>query len=138
MTGAPGGRALHVLAWSGSELLVWGGGASSGGLSSGGRYTPASDAWIPTAEAGAPAARLDAHSAWTGSRLLVWSGISPGVLAGVLGDGAFFDPATDVWTPVPTAGSTAAARRASASVWTGSELVVWGGDGGATGARFTP
>lgn len=135
-TGAPSPRAYHALVWSGSELLVWGGGVSTGG-----RYTPGTDSWLPTAEAGAPSARLIPHAAWTGSRLLVWSGAAPGVLGGpgeILGDGAIFDPSSDGWTPVPTAGASSSLQRGAASVWTGSELIVWGGEGGAVGARFTP
>jgi N-acetylneuraminic acid mutarotase len=132
--GAPSGRSRHVLVWSGFELIVWGGGASTGG-----RYAVADDAWTATAEAGAPAARADAHAAWTGSRLLVWSGVQPAVftLGAILEDGALFDPATDSWTPVSTAGAASALQRGAASAWTGSELVVWGGESTA-GARFTP
>jgi hypothetical protein len=133
--GAPAPRYGHVLAWSGSEVIVW------GADSSGGRYDPAADAWVPTAVAGAPSARSCAHCAWTGSRLLVWSGHVPryfGEPVTMLTNGALFDPATDVWTPVSTAGSAAALQVGAASVWTGDELIVWGGEGAATGARFTP
>ena len=45
---------------------------------------------------------------------------------------------SDLWTPMPTAGSTAAQQVGGASAWSGSELLVWGGDTAATGARFTP
>jgi hypothetical protein len=107
----------------------------------GGRYTPSTDSWLPTAEAGAPSARSNPHAAWTGSRLLVWSGAAPGPLGypgEIVGDGALFDPATDGWTPVSTAGAASSLQRGAASVWTGSELIVWGGEGAAVGARFTP
>lgn len=133
--GAPGGRAYHALAWTGSELLVWGGGVSTGG-----RYTPGTDSWLPTADAGAPSARVLPHAAWTGARLLVWSGAEPSLFTAgaILGDGALFDPSTDAWAPVSAVGAEASLQRGSASVWTGSELIVWGGDGSAVGARFTP
>lgn len=133
--GAQTGGAGTVLAWSGSELLSWSG--------AGARYTPATDSWIPMAMAGAPQARSYPQFAWTGSRLLVWGGNAAFTFTGTsnpLADGALFDPATDTWTPVSAAGSAAAQQPGAPSVWTGSELVVWGGGttATATGARFTP
>ncbi len=130
-TGAPGGGAGMVLVATGTEVMAWAG--------TGARYSPSSDAWTPIGNAGAPASRLRAHAAWTGARLLVWSGVY-GYLGtySVFPDGGSYDPATDLWTPMPTAGSTAAQQVGGASAWSGSELLVWGGDTAATGARFTP
>lgn len=132
--GAAGPRVGHVLVWSGSELLVWGGrpyGGLGGSYDTGGRYDVASATWLPTAVAGAPAGRANAISAWTVSKLLLWSGEGRN-------DGALFDPATDSWAPVSGVGGNSAAQNGAASVWTGTELIVWGGIAGATGARFTP
>jgi hypothetical protein len=135
-TGAPSARTHHVLAWSGTELLVTAGGVAGGG----GRYDPATGTWTAIADAGAPSPRSSPHWAWTGSRLVVWSGGVEGCLIGprLLGDGGLFDPSTDGWSAAPTAGSTPCLQLNAASAWTGRELLVWGGDGGATGARYTP
>ncbi len=135
--GAPVPRKGHVLAWTGSALLVSEGylyGSDAGGSLAGGT-------WTPFALAGAPSMRAYPHGAWTGSRLLAWSGLASGV-CGVsttpLAGGESYDPATDTWAVMPAAGSTAAVQHGSASVWTGTELIVWGGDTAASGARFTP
>ena len=44
----------------------------------------------------------------------------------------------DTWTTTTTT-STPSGRRLHTAVWTGSEMIVWGGDnGGNTGGRYTP
>jgi hypothetical protein len=62
--GAPPG-----IAWTGSRMLVWGGGTRTGGL-----YDPVADAWETTALEGAPSVRSGHAAAWTGTELLVWGG----------------------------------------------------------------
>jgi hypothetical protein len=68
LSNAPTGRAGHTAVWTGSIVVVWGGGdASSSGLTSGGRYNPASDAWIgATSMSNAPSARSGHTAEWTG------------------------------------------------------------------------
>jgi hypothetical protein len=92
-------------------------------------------------------------SVWTGSELLVWSGIPStsdmcemGEGGGMCGepavfDGAAYSPATDTWRtmaegPVPAAG--APTQVIPVGVWTGSELVVWGGWGSPIAAAYDP
>ncbi|MBI1761087.1 MAG: hypothetical protein HYR56_06580 [Acidobacteria bacterium] len=53
-TGAPSVRTGHTAVWTGSEMIIWGGGTSSGVLNTGGRYFPATDAWMPTNTVAAP------------------------------------------------------------------------------------
>ena len=54
-------------------------------------------------------------------------------------DGARYDPSTDTWTAM-TPEFPPSARRKAIGAWTGSELIVWGGDSGAaalaTGGRY--
>ncbi len=135
-TGAPSQRVSHQLFWTGTELLVAGGCYAGGG-----RYAPATRAWIPTAAAGEPGPILNAHAAWTGSRLILWSGLSASnglTPSAVVNTGTAFEPATDRWAPVSTIGAASTLQAGAASVWTGTELIVWGGQLGASGARFTP
>ena len=40
--------------------------------------------------------------------------------------GGIYDPATDTWTPTSTVGAPAALRGPT-GVWTGSKMIVWGG-----------
>ena len=52
--------------------------------------------------------------------------------------GGSYNPATDVWTATSTT-NTPSARSQHSAVWTGSEMIVWGGDGPFdTGGRYDP
>lgn len=119
--------------WTGTELFVTTGAA-------GGRYLPATDTWTAMAQAGAPSSRKNPLTAWTGDRLLVWSGAVPQYFtaATLARDGGIYDPATDGWSPMPATGAEPGLQLGAASAWSGAELLVWGGDTAATGARYTP
>ena len=138
-TAAPSPRLGHTAVWTGTEMLVWGGGPGAAvgprPLGDGGRYEPATDTWSPISAAGAPSARSGHTAVWTGAAMLVWGGSGPGVA--VLGDGAAYAPAADAWRPLPGAGAPSP-RTSHAVVWTGgpgaptgpgAELLVWGGLG---------
>jgi len=139
--GAPLARSGHVAVWTGSEMLVWGG--DNIGLSdAGGRYNPMANSWTAMTTNGAPKDRRIGHAAvWTGNELVVWSGATAGFNSKCLYDGARYSPTADSWTPV-TSGGAPVARWGSTAVWTGSEMIVWGGNGGGsflnTGSRYNP
>ena len=86
------------------------------------------------------AVRTGAASAWTGQQLLIWGGALGPQGDQLASDGAAYDPATKRWTKLPTA--PISARDQMASVWTGSELFIWGGDASdgisANGALYNP
>ena len=63
--------------------------------------------------------------------MIVWGGASRGRL---FADGAAYDPATDRWRILATA--PIAGRTAQTSVWTGAEMIVWGGCCERRGAEF--
>jgi hypothetical protein len=69
--------------------------------------------------------------------MLVWGGYSGGYLA----TGSRYDPAADAWTAMSATG-VPVARYLHTAVWTGSRMVVWGGEGAAsvldTGGRYDP
>src|SRR5439155_9235995 len=74
LTNAPTARSVHTAVWTGSEMIVWGGGNASSDFNTGGRYNPTTDSWTATSTINAPAAR-DSHTAvWTGSEMIVWGG----------------------------------------------------------------
>ena len=62
--------------------------------------------------------------------MIVWGG-SDG--ASVLPDGARYDPLTDAWSPMAQTAQQHG-RREHTAVWTGSEMIVWGGAGTGDGA----
>jgi hypothetical protein len=61
--------------------------------------------------------------------------------AGELDDGMRYRPEPDLWLPVSLDGAPSP-RRFHAAVWTGAEMIVWGGESGGflldTGARYGP
>src|SRR5206468_936944 len=70
-----------------------------------------------------------------------WGGLGEGVF---LNTGGRYDPTTDTWTALSINGSSEnapAARFGHSAVWTGSEMIVWGGYNDLllnTGGRYNP
>jgi N-acetylneuraminic acid mutarotase len=136
------GRIYHSAVWTYSEMIVWGGGSEHQFYNDGGIYDPAKDAWKPVSETNAPSGRWGHAAVWTGREMLVWGGRSSFAPSDHKNDGGLYDPATDTWRPMSTVGAPEA-RSQMAAVWTGEELLVWGGwaDGGkcpASGGRYNP
>jgi N-acetylneuraminic acid mutarotase len=123
-TGAdvPSPRTMATAVWTGTEMIVWG----NDGLPSGGRYDPVNDKWAPTSLTGAPVARSGHSAVWTGSVMIIWGGASI-VSRTERNDGGRYDPAADHWSPTSTAAGVPAARLFHTAVWTGTEMIVWGG-----------
>lgn len=141
--GAPTARRQHAAVWTGTEMLVWGGTGEEGRLNTGGRYDPASDTWSPISTVGAPSAR-DGHTAiWTGTEMIVWGGYDGVTGNGYTNTGGRYDPASDTWSALVTSGAPDP-RIQHTAVWTGTEMIVWGGQnpsyGGVlnTGGRYNP
>ena len=139
---APTGRFWHTAVWTGSnEMIIWGGGGDGGLTNSGGKYNPSTDSWTATSTINAPIP-LEAHKAvWTGSEMLVWGGVFD--QSNTYSDnGGRYAPTTDSWAPIST-GNMPDARLRHTAVWTGTEMIVWGGQVGYpsylnTGGRYTP
>ena len=122
--------------WTGAELIVWNGPA----VGDSGRYDPALDVWNAMQRSGAPTAREGETAVWTGHRMVIWGGDANGT---PLGTGALYNPTTDAWTGmVASEDTTPAARTGHTAVWTGVEMMVWGGRGAggplADGGRYDP
>jgi hypothetical protein len=136
------GRILHSAIWTYSEMIVWGGGSEHQFYNNGGVYDPSSDRWHPMSEQGAPSGRWGHAAVWTGTEMIVWGGRSSFSPANHHQDGAIYDPRTDSWRSMTTEGAPTG-RSQMAAVWTGEQLIIWGGwiDGGqcpATGAAYNP
>jgi N-acetylneuraminic acid mutarotase len=83
------------------------------------------DTWTATPTLNAPDARRNHTAVWTGSEMIVWGGFnnSPPY---VLSTGGRYNPATDSW--IATSSTNApTGREFHTAVWTGSEMIVWGG-----------
>ena len=122
---------LHVAAWTGTELLVWGGYTADGSggphelINQGWRYDPFMDSWSAMSVDEAPSARLQPVAVWNGSELVIWGGKDAD--GNLLEDGARYDPQTDSWTPITPVGAPRSHGHPFAGVWTGSEMIVWNG-----------
>ncbi|MCA1845784.1 MAG: kelch motif-containing protein [Actinobacteria bacterium] len=114
------GRFAHGAAWTGTDMIVWGGLSADGeqGTPSpdqGAAYNPVTDTWralpeSPVASVGWPLV------AWTGDRLVVWSD----------GHGAGYEPRSNRWTPLAPGG-----EGRDEAVWTSRYLIVYGGSASA-------
>ncbi len=133
-------------------MIIWGGSAPERGeqlgrpLGDGARYNPQTRTWRPMSEEGAPAPRRGHTATWTGSEMIVWGGYGDTFYSSsrarnpddqVFGDGARYDPIADVWRPMSAEGAPSP-RALHSAVWTGSEMIVWGGPGLADGGRYDP
>jgi N-acetylneuraminic acid mutarotase len=86
---------------------------------------------------GAPSARTGQSAVWTGQEMIIWGGTGRSVPDNALGlvnlaDGAAFNPATNTWRALASIGAPST-RTQHAAVWTGREMIVWGGITGSYG-----
>jgi len=140
--GAPASRFGHTAVWTGSEMIIWGGSNDDGYPQQGGRYNPVTNHWSPTTTIGAPLVRDKYTAVWTGTEMIVWGGSQaqgPGNTP--YNDGKRYNPATDSWFPVSLTGAPSA-RKSHTAIWTGTEMIVWGGWDGTqysnNGGRYNP
>jgi hypothetical protein len=129
-----------VPVWTGEEVLVWDGSnrdEATGKVIHGGRgaaYNPQTNRWRPL-----PKSPLSNRTwpiqAWTGSQLLVVEGSCGDSGEIRCQDGAAYDPAANIWTPIPALAGGALAPEAAAT-WTGSELVIWSATTSQDGLRI--
>jgi hypothetical protein len=137
-TNAPDPRVGHREVWSGSEMIVWGGiNAFFVNFNTGGRYNPSTDSWTATSTSDVPAGRRIHSAVWSGSEMIVWGGCADNPCASPFNTGGRYNPSTDSWTATSTTNAPAS-RAGHIAVWTGSEMIVWGGTNDSTGGRYDP
>lgn len=105
--------------WDGKEVLFLSG-TSARGLA----YRPATNSWrlLPAM----PLPRSGFAAVWTGHYALVWGGLSgrfPTWQPPAYGEA--YNPATNKWIALP--GAPVHGRAYPTSVWTGHQMIVWGG-----------
>ncbi|SME97961.1 Kelch repeat-containing protein [Pseudobacteriovorax antillogorgiicola] len=127
---APSARAGHQAFWNGSKMIVF----SGGGVSSqrelkgtGGLYNPNTDTWSSLATE-MVIERVGHSAVWNGHELLVYGGRS-NRLRTYFGEVYNFDPASGRWSGVNSQ-FTPVSRWYHTAIWTGSSLIIWGGNQG--------
>jgi N-acetylneuraminic acid mutarotase len=137
----PSARGYHTAVWTGSQMIVWGG-MTSDLLYTGGRYDPSTDSWSATSTGlNVPEGRYSHTAVWTGTEMIVWGGAN--FIQGNYDTGGRYNPSNDSWTPTSTVANLPIGRAHHTAVWTGTEMIVWGGDLGSlpyanTGGRYNP
>ncbi|MEO5721839.1 MAG: dockerin type I domain-containing protein, partial [Chthoniobacterales bacterium] len=117
----------HTAVWTGQEMIVWGGAAAGALSNTGGRYDPATDGWLATNPTDAPSPRWIHSAVWTGSEMIIWGGLVNGDFPfQSTNTGARYNPATGAWIATPLLRAPEQ-RDAHTAVWTGSQMLVWGG-----------
>lgn len=122
-------RWWHSAIWTGNEMVVFGGGRESYARRDGAAFDPATGTWreLPRSPVGGYANSL----VWTGEEVITWGGIKDsttgthGYPTGFVAHGAAYDPALDRWRVLPA--SNLDPRGWHSAVWTGKEMIVWGG-----------
>ena len=123
----PSPRSYHTAVWTGTEMIVWGGENGGTYFNTGGRYNPTTDSWTATSGTGVPGARSGHTAVWTGTEMIVWGGTG-GTGGPQLNTGGRYNPVTNSWSATSTGLNVPEARIQHSAVWTGTEIIVWGGN----------
>ena len=136
----PAPRDAATATWDGSEVLIAGGWGPPAGehfrlYATALGYNPVTNRWrtLPTGEPG----RVGHVTVWTGHTLLVWGGRT--LRAGTWTTprhGIALDPAANRWSALPTA--PLRGRAQPTAVWTGTQMIVWGGNAVSGTGAFLP
>src|SRR5262249_8074833 len=112
-TRAPEARERSSSVWTGKQMSRWGGLIPNSLVlypTTGGRYDPIADSWLPTSTVNAPVGRNHATAVWTGREAIFWGGDG-------LNTGGRYDPVNDNWTPTSLT-NAAPGRDLQGAVWT--------------------
>lgn len=142
---APSYRFSHSATWIGGKMVVFGGYDFFDWFDDGAFLNDTGTTWLgKTPTQNAPGRRESHTAVSTGSELILWGGWNGGPY---LDTGAIFRPndgANGSFVATSTEGAPSP-RAKHVALWTGSEMLVWGGCGGdvcstihGNGGRFTP
>ncbi len=116
--------------WTGTEMLVWGGrSVIDDSEFDGARYDPATNIWAPMSTVGVPGERARHTAVWTGTEMIIWGGqgVNYSYGAPVLSTGGRYRPRDDRWRLTRSSMPPASRVRGHSTVWTGTEMIVFGG-----------
>jgi N-acetylneuraminic acid mutarotase len=141
--GAPNARREHSAVWTGSEMLIWGESGNTGGRYN--PFDPNGGSWLATSIIDAPISISGNTTIWTGSELIVWGGFKVNELGNQvsLNSGGRYNPNNDSWVAT-SIDDAPISRLDHTAVWSGSEMIIWGGvdennfTGFNSGGRYNP
>ena len=114
-------RGRRRIVWGGREL--W----SMQLFDTGSRYDPDTNTWTTTSIGNAPQARRHHTAIWTGSEMIIWGGECEYQDDDCyLNTGGRYNPASNSWIATSIV-DVPEARSYHTAVWTGTEMIVWGG-----------
>ena len=127
VTNAPSPRGLYTMIWDGTRVIIWGGQTGGGPSNTGAMYNPATNTWTTMNTAGGPAARFYHTAVWnnTAGRMIIWGGAITSV--DELNTGGIFNPNNNTWTGATNTLGAPPIRTEHTAVWTGTEMIVFGG-----------
>lgn len=144
---APAGRRHHSAVWTGQEMIIYGGENREQAFADAAAYDPNANRWRHLPEFEETAARYMHQAHWAGDRMFVWGGYeqldsqsSVWMYEGFLwkDENITRIKAPAEWKPQPY---TINLDPRQQSVWTGEQLIVWGGlneDGSPMGGIYDP
>src|SRR6185369_9612666 len=89
----------------------------------------------------APAARAGQTAVWSGSEMLGWGGWAMGALpypGSAASSGGRYQVSANSWKAIPCVGISSPATYFQTAVWTGSNMIVWGGGSYDIARNFYP
>ncbi len=111
-------------AFTGNQLIVWGGMGAKQPDNKGAIYELASDTWKTMSEA--PILGRDTGcSVWTGTDLFIFGGRT--TESNTSSDGALYNPNSDKWTLLPTQNAPSSRNSPMCALINQHRIVVWGG-----------
>ena len=121
------GRSTNSAVWTGKDLIVFGGEGMNVSFGDGARYNFANDRWQVLPRAGEPSERTSHSGIWTGKEMIIWGGVGGSYGNNInRNDGARYNPSKNKWRPVSNENAPTA-RFQHTAVWTGKEMLIWGG-----------
>lgn len=125
---APSPRVNHSAVWTGTQMIIFGG-CSAGdhiGYADGASYIPAEDRWVTLPTANAPGPRYWHSAILANDEMIIWGG-EVSSLDGQAKEGKIFDFRLNRWLNI-TGNSSPQPRKLHSAVWTGKEMIIWGGN----------
>ena len=142
-TDAPSARYGHTAVWTGTKVIIWGGwNNTEGETAAGGVYDPIQNTWQAMSMNNAPPGRKWHTAVWTGYQMIIWGGSNANAQPDVDNVPRCYTPGNDSWDYPGSSGVSnqpPAVRSKHNAVWTGTEMIIWGGSGlHIDGARYNP